>query len=491
MAESNPDKDPAERRSAVDLINRFASFLDVSVFCCLLGLTVLSVIPYGLVDIWWEAVFECLTFAVTAIWILEALFRGRWEVRKLFVLLPLVLITAFAFVQAIPLPGALASLARGHLTAQGTLSIDQYQTLLTARKALALTLFFGLLLLHTSTPRRFRWLIRTVIGLGLASALFAILRQLLQSPDSQAGFGLSFLYYKVGFGQFLSPNLFAYLMEMVFGLLAGLVLGGGIRRNHVLIYLTLAAFVWTALVVSNSRGGILALVVQTVFLLFVSLSWYSARRLSRSDEQQHRLLKFVQASVLLRVLMVVLLVITLVVAVFWMGGERFSNRVSELNIDLTSKVSQVNVEGRSVDAFSRKDIWRSTWQLIKQNPVTGVGFGSFFLAIPEFQKGAGRIKLEQAHNDYLDLAANGGVIAVILAAWFVVLVIRRTQVSFRSKDTFRRAAALGAAAGILSIAAHSFMDFGLQVTGIAVIFLTLVTICVARIPNQSEPGSSS
>src|SRR6266566_5169577 len=92
---------------------------------------------------------------------------------------------------------------------------------------------------------------------SLASALFGILRQLLQSPDSPSGFILPFLFFGMGYGEFLSPNVFAYLMEMAFGLLAGLMLGVGVRRDRILIYLAVALVVWTALVLSNTRGGIL------------------------------------------------------------------------------------------------------------------------------------------------------------------------------------------------------------------------------------------
>ncbi len=450
------------------LRERSAMLLDRIVFGCLLGLIVLTAIPYGSVDAWWEAVFECAVFALTAIWIFEVLFRGSWQVRQLSILLPLILITAFAFAQTVEWPVAWFPTGIERLTAQHTLSIDRYQTYLTARKALALTLLLGLLLLHTSTPKRLHWLVRAVIGLGLASALFGILRQFLQTPDSSAGFVLPFLFYQLGYGQFLSPNPFAYLMEMPFGLLTGLVLGGGVHRNRVLIYLAFIIPVWTALVLSNSRGGIVSLTIQSILLLFVSLNWYSARRLSREGGNQHRWFTFLRASLLVRVLFVVLIVGTLFAGVFWMGGE-----------NLASKLHNDDSTQSTIDGTTRKEIWRSSWELIKLNPWTGVGFGAYFLAIPEYQIGSGRLKLEQAHNDYLDLAANGGVIAVGLAGWFIAMVIWRARFPLRSRDAYRRAACLGAMAGIIGVGAHSLVDFGLQVTGIAVVFATLVVIAVA------------
>ena len=95
--------------------------------------------------------------------------------------------------------------------------------------------------------------------------------------------------------------------------------------------------------------------------------------------------------------------------------------------------------------------------------------------------------MEQAHNDYLDLAANGGVVAVGLAGWFVALLIWRARSSLRSGDPYRRAACLGAIAGLLSVAVHSLVDFGLQVTGIGVVFVALVVISVADSRVESMP----
>lgn len=464
------------RRFDAGLLEWSAKLLDRIVFFCLLGLIVTTSIPYGTVEPWWEAVFECAVFGITAIWIFKVLVRGRWEVRGLSILLPLILITVYAFAQTVEWPAWLV-LGNGRLTAQHTLTIDRYQTYLTARKALALTLFLGLLLLHTSTPKRLRWLVRVVIGLGFASALFGILRQLLQSPDSPAGFLLPYLFYGMGYGQFIYHNAFSYLTEMVFALLAGLVLGGGIRRDRALIYMAIALFVWTAFVFSNSRGGILSFICQAIFLLVVSIGWYSARRFSNGDESRHKWLTLLWTSVLLRVSVILLIAGVLAASVLWMGGEKLRVRLKE--------EQEFRQEGP--ERARRVDLWSDTWKLIKQNPWTGVGFGSYFLAIPQYQTVSGRLKFEQAHNDYLDLAANGGVVAVGLAGWFMVMVIRRARSSLGSVDAYRRAACLGAVAGILDVGVHSLLDFCLQVTSIAIVFGALVVIAVADNRVEATP----
>jgi O-antigen ligase len=462
-------KGSIDERVGPSFIDRFGRILDKTVWVCLLALIVVALIPYGTVDAWWEAAFECGVFLLTALWIVEALLRGSWEIKPLSIILPLVGLTAFAFVQTIQLPSWFAIGGRQH-GSPFTLSIDPYQTFLTATKLLALTLFFGLLLLHATTPKRLRWLVRVIIGLGLASAVFGILRQLLQTSDSTSGFVLPFLYYGVGYGHFISSNVFAFLMEMAFGMLAGLVLGAGVRRDRILIYVSIIVPVWAALVLSNSRGGILGLTCQSIFLLFLSLTWYSVRRHFRENGMKAGWLKFVGSSPLVRALSIILIVGALVAGVLWMGGESLSLKLAQ----------QAHSPGDAgFNEISRREIWHSTWELIKHNPWSGVGFGAYFLAISEYQKGAGKLKIGYAHNDYLDLTASGGVVAVVLAVWFIALIIRRARASLRSNDAYRRAACLGAIAGLLSVGVHSLVDFGLQVTGIAIVFGALIVVSVA------------
>lgn len=463
-------------RSGRGFLKGSVKLLDRVVFSCLLGLIVLASIPYGTVEPWWDAAFEVAVFALTAIWILEVLLRGSWQVNRLFVLVPLILLTGYAFAQTVTLPTWVVPGSWGNFSRR-TLSIDPYQTYLTALKALSLTLFFGLLLLHTSTPKRLRWLVWVVIVLGLASALFGILRQLFQSAD---GFLLPYLFQGIGYGQFIYHNAFSYLMEMVFGLLAGLVLGGGVRRDRALIYIAVAVFVWTAFVLSNSRGGILSFLCQAVFLVFVSLAWYSARRFSSRDDGRQEWLPFILTSVVLRLSGIILIVGLLVATVLWMGGDRLADKLSD----------EQEFRQDSPDAASRIALWRASWKLVKQHPWTGVGFGAYFLAIPEHQMVSGKLKFDQAHNDYLDLAASGGIIGVGLAGWFIVLIIRRFRAPWRSADPYRKAVCLGAVAGILDVGVHSILDFCLQLTGIAVVFAALVVIALANGRVEARTVSS-
>jgi O-antigen ligase len=473
--EQKQDRVPNLKRSPAEpqlsFRQRIAKILDKIIFFCLLAVAALAVIPYGTVDAWWDAVFEILVFGLAALWIFEGLLFGKMQLKNFQVLLPLVAITAYAFLQTVFLPWRLAGRLNPSNTSSPWLTIDRYQTQLTSVKMLALTLFTTLLLTHITTRKRLIWTVRVVIGVGLGSSLFGLLRQVLQSPDAKTGFVLPFLYPNVGYAQFLSTNVFAFLVEMSFALLAGLVVGGGIKRKHILIYVSVGLLIWVGLVLSNSRGVLLGFAAQAILLLFVALAWFSSRRLAHKPG----ILLFLRSSVLVRILVILLIMVTLMAGVLWMGGDRLASK-------LTGQTAAA--VANPADGTTRKEIWASTWQIIKHRPWTGVGFGTFFLAIPQYQIGSGKFKVEQAHNDYLDLAASGGVIAVLLAAWFIGAIIWRGRSSLRSSDEYRRAAALGALAGVLSVAVHSVVDFGLQISGIAVVFAMLVVISIVEIPHS-------
>jgi O-antigen ligase len=109
-----------------------------------------------------------------------------------------------------------------------------------------------------------------------------------------------------------------------------------------------------------------------------------------------------------------------------------------------------------------------------------VGMGAYWAAIPEFHDASGIMTPQEAHNDYLELLASGGVAGLAFVVWFAVIVFRRTRKNLRSGNRFRRAACFGAALGIAGVAVHSLVDFGLHTIVNALVFTTLVVIATSK-----------
>lgn len=430
---------------ALDLLDRF-------IFASLLILIVLVAIPYGTVEAWWISLYECAIFGLGALWVLEGLVSGSWNVKERGVIAPIVALTLFVFLQSATL-----------LNSATTISADPFETRLIFLKLLAFAINAALLLRYTSNPRRLWRLIHVVIGVAVASALFGIVRQALQPSD--AGFILPYLRRDSGYGQFVNKNHFAFLMEMAIGLTTGLMFGGAIRRKHLLFYLSAVALMWVGLVLTNSRGGLLSMLSQIAFLIVMLASLRSGRR-SESPRAKRSGFRLFAPAVALSVCLLAVVAVSAV----WVGGDVMVTRLASLPGEIKTDAREPHAGGR------RREVWSATWQLVKAHPLTGSGFGAYGVAITKFHDGSGKWTPEAAHNDYLELLASGGLAGVGLVVWFGFIFIRRARHQLLSAEVQRRAACLGALTGIFGVMAHNVVDFGLHVTTNAVMFIALVVI---------------
>jgi O-antigen ligase len=254
-------------------------------------------------------------------------------------------------------------------------------------------------------------------------------------------------------------------MEMAFGLGLGIVLGGGVVRERLMIYVALLLPVWTGLVLANSRGGILAMLAQVVVALLLIIS-------SRGDYQ----LPKIAQSTALRAVLLVVLVIGVLFGTFWVGGDRLATNFE----NATSEIASTST------GASRNEIWRATLKMFAAHPIVGVGLGAYWIGITAYHEASGLMTPQEAHNDYLELLSSGGLIGLALGVWFVVAVMRRIRHNLATDTGYKRAVRFGAVLGLTGVAAHSLVDFGLHIMTNAVVFLVLIMIATSRIDAHSE-----
>jgi O-antigen ligase len=122
----------------------------------------------------------------------------------------------------------------------------------------------------------------------------------------------------------------------------------------------------------------------------------------------------------------------------------------------------------------------------KAHPIAGVGLGGYWIAIPGYHNASGTLVPQEAHNDYLELLASGGIIGIALAIWFAVVVFKRVRRNFQSSNRFHRAASFGATLGIAGVAVHSLFDFGLHIIVNALIFVALIVIATTELKEENS-----
>jgi O-antigen ligase len=457
-----------------------ARVLDKTVFVSLLCLIVVTAIPYGTSPGWWKALFVCLVFILAILWLIEGSINDSWLNRDSWpLLLPLATLAALSFLQTLSFGnqwGTQAPNAGGLGVAPwSTISADPYQTRFFVLLLLALAMSGVLVSRYVRSEKRLRLLINVVIGIAVASAIFGILRQTMQHNP---GFGLKLLLPELGYGQFINKNHFAYLMEMSLGLILGLILGGGVKRDRALIYFAALLPLWTGLVLCGSRGGLIAMLAQVIV---AALLFSVVVRSRNSGDPSARLLQLTR-SLPVRAALIAVLVAGVALGTLWLGGDQLATRIEESRNELTADTTGLR------QGASRNEIWRASWQLVKAHPVLGVGMGGYWAAIPGFHNASGTMTPQEAHNDYLELLASGGLVGLALMLWFAVVVCKRTRENLRSPDRFRRAACFGAAIGLAGVAVHSLVDFGLHTIVNALVFTTLIVIATSKGPGSDEPA---
>lgn len=437
------------------------------VFAALVVVLPLAAAPYGSVEAWWTALFDAVVFLLAALWAVEGALSGRWLRPAQVVIVPILLLAGWALLQSAALPLI------------GTISFDPYESRLVAARLLAVALYCALLMRYAETEGRLKALVYAVVFAGFASAFFGITRQTMQRGAQ--GFVLQYLQPNSGYAQFINKNHFAYLAEMSLGLLLGLAAGRGVARQKVLVPLALAVPIWAALVLSNSRGGVLAMLCQVVFLaLTFGVTWRDDARAGANKSTQASTASRFAASPAARILLAVLLLVIIVVGTVWVGGDPLAERMSAVS-------TEVAAQGTDPTRTGRAEIWKATWEMFKAHPLAGAGLGGYWIAVSSYHDASGAGVPQQAHNDYLELLASGGVVGFCLLLLFAYLFSQRARARLREGKPFARAAALGALAGLFGVAVHSLFDFGLHVTANAFAAAALVAVACAdavRVPKN-------
>ena len=440
---------------------------DRVIFYGLLALFVVVAVPYGSVQPWWVALFECVIFVFAIMGSIDLLLTKEAPPPNSRVALPLLILCLFLVFQSLPFSAFSNSVIPDLRRA---ISADPFTTQQLAIKLFTLIIAGVLLLRYVNTESRLRLLTYIVITIAVGSALFGLLRHGSGGPkwffplpkDSR------------GFAQFVNRNHFGFLVEMAFGLVAGLVIRGteGYRRW---VLGAIAALLWISLVVANSRGAILATLCQLLFLIIVLNPFRVRFRGVLAEGRSQAVRAFAVQG-----LMMIVLVSAFAYGVRWAGGETVISNFELATVGFTQQGGHERREN-----VSRRDVWSATWKLIKAHPVLGSGFGAYWIAITRHHDASGSFTPQEAHNDYLELLAAGGIVGAALCTWFLAGVVSRALVALQAAG-WAGGAALGAVVGMFGVMVHNVVDFGLHITINAVIFTTLIVIIIRVSEGVSE-----
>ncbi|HEV7859149.1 MAG TPA: O-antigen ligase family protein [Pyrinomonadaceae bacterium] len=451
-------------RTRVKAVHTLASSFIFFILCAAL---VLSTLAYGTVHYWSLAVFQLGAALIIILWALDAWRSRLLRLSRNALQWPLLGLFLLGLFQLLPLGDARET---GQLLSVGvqpvrSLSLDPYATRLVLVQVLALFVYFAAVLAFTDSPRRLRLLVRTIIIFGFALAIFGVI-QSFTSPTKV--YWLRELQQSTPFGPFINRHHFAGYMEMTLALPLGLLFSGAIEKDKRVLYIFASALMGVALIMTGSRGGIISLCALVLFL--ATLTGLGLRRREGEGSGRHGAegrARVGQKGMLVRAGLALGLVLAFLLGTVLLGGESALSRF----------VGTVNAEDPTT---GRAHFWSVTLDIIRHHPLLGTGLGAFGVVYTRYDSRNGMYRLDQAHNDYLQIVSDGGVAGLALGLFFVLALFRLGVAECRSEDMFRRGVAMGALAGCFAVLVHSFFDFTLHTTANALLFLTMAALATLK-----------
>jgi len=127
-------------------------------------------------------------------------------------------------------------------------------------------------------------------------------------------------------------------------------------------------------------------------------------------------------------------------------------------------------------SVGRLEIWRQTMPVVTDFWMTGTGLGTYGSTMLQYQSSVRDVHFNQAHNDYLQVAAEGGVLLVmplVVAGMAGVRLAReRIRRELRPVVWLR----IGAAGGLTAVAVQELFETGLRMPANALLAAVLAAI---------------
>jgi len=373
------------------------------------------------------------------------------------VTLPVLLLAALPAVQVIRLPHGWANwlspgFGRVGGSPLGILSVYPYATTLALLRWLSYAAFLIAALEVLRRPGAVRTALSVIGALGVAEAVYGVgnlwlgNHYLLWVPRES--------YLEDAAGTLVNRNHYAAVMELCLpALLAARWLAprrASDERGVTAMYLAGATVMGLAVVLSHSRGGILCLAAGLVV----------AAALAPRDAEGRRGRRAVG----------VLGVLVLAYSAY-VGLDPVVQRFAQLPAERP-----------------RPALWRDTVSLVRDFPVTGAGAGTFEMIFPAYRHHMReQVGYAHAHQDYLELAAEGGVVAVALALMAAGGFAAALRVGFSGLRGRRRLALGALAAGITAILLHAAVDFPLHIPGLVLLLLLVAALALSTSEAADRP----
>jgi len=400
-------------------------------------LVAFSVLAHGAVEVWSATILEIGAAILLLAWGALAILEREVELRWNSLYVPLLLLGAWGLFQRVVGPSAYP-----------------YATQVELLKSAAYLALFFLTVESFHTLEEWKPFVWFLISLGFAVSLLAVVQYFTFNGK---------LYWVrplapgiAPFGPFVNRNHFAGFIELTVPFGLAMLFSRAVRRDKLPLLVLLTVVPIGALALSASRGGIVSFLFE--FLLLAVL-------LRKKVMQRSQLLLAGGLAVAAALLAV------------WLG------------LGLTVQRFEHSRPG-DISRDRRVSIFTDTLRVIHDHPWRGTGFGTFETVFPRYETFYDGLTVDHAHNDYLELLSDTGLIGGSCIAAFLILLGWQGWLNLRASTTsLGRCFYSGALVGCIGLLLHAFVDFNYHIPSNVLLFLLLAALLTCKIlePQRAYP----
>ncbi|WP_273049442.1 O-antigen ligase family protein [Pseudoalteromonas sp.] len=345
-------------------------------------------------------------------------------------------------------------------------SVDAFQTKQMLLKTGFMILFCWLIFIYCNNALRIRKLIYAIICAGVFQALYASYLNL--SPDIVSPL-FSYKHTDRAIGTFTYSNFLANYLSLCLCLGIGVLISELKRSNSdykqtfeqtmrawaeillsskIILRVSLIIII-VALILTRSRMGNSAFFIALMIISALALFIYKQKPRS------------------FKLLIVSFFIIDLIIIGAIFDVEKVKQRITET----------------SLHSETRDEVVRDSIPLILDHPLLGAGGGTFYTAFPKYQSEPYSGYYDNAHNDYVQFAAELGIPATSLLGLLVLYCLWLSITTMRKRKTaLFQGVAFACATAIVAMLLHSSVDYSLQAGANSMLFITI--LCLAILTNK-------
>jgi O-antigen ligase len=445
-------------------------------------LILLSPLPFGCVGRVFSPLFLMLLLVLSFIALGQpggpVQFLAKKKIRFVFIAF-----LCFLGLQLLPLPPFLLKLLSpaaathishftltGQLTGFHPISMVPFETLAFGFRFLVYALFF-LALLHVQFKKNE---MISILKILVLSSVLQVILGLLKYLHGNKYFFLFFHELKESdslvkylTGTLGNPNHFAFYLGMVLPLFLALLFlklqfleGGKSLREKIiaavdknkllLLYAAVPVLLGTGIILTGSRAGIITMIL--CFLIFGQLAIY----LKQGKSIRRKLTFF-------------FLVIT--AAALFIGIQ-------------TTVKKFLSTSFESSGRFLR---WPATLTMSKDFLIFGAGFGTYRYSYFLYDPDEGGNWSTHAHNDYLEILSEGGIIGSILFFLLIGMIIYSIiRMWWARGHPEIKVLGIGIITSLFAVVFHSFFDFSLRIPANVFIFVLVLALGIKLVTYKRE-----